>query len=127
MAIRKSKQVAYKSPIKIIFDKFSRHKDVSLVFGEPIVLGNKRVLPVAKVIYSVGGGGGYSEESEDSSGSQGEGGGGLFVIRPVGVYEITSERVTFKPIIEVKFILFLFSVFTFGVIWMLKKGIRIQR
>ncbi|MEK5038607.1 spore germination protein GerW family protein [Sporosarcina sp. FSL K6-3457] len=113
-------QVAYKSPIKVIFEKFSIQKDVSLVYGEPIKLDNKRVLPVAKVSYAVGGGGGYSGESEESSVSQGEGGGGHIVIKPVGVYEITSEKVIFKPVIEFRLIVLLASVCTFGVIWLLK-------
>lgn len=115
-------QVTYKSPIKDIFEKFSRHKDVSLVYGDPVELDNKRVLPVAKVSYAVGGGGGYSGESENSSAGQGEGGGGRIVIQPVGVYEITPEKVTFKPVIEFRWFVLLVSVCTFGVIWLLKNS-----
>ena len=126
METEKVNQVIYKSPIKIIFEKFSRNRDVSLVYGDPIELDNKRVLPVAKVSYSVGGGGGYSGEGENSPAAQGEGGGGHISIKPVGVYEITSEQVKFKPVIEYKFALILLSVFTFGVIWLLKKGTRIR-
>jgi len=113
-------QTQYKSPIKVIFEKFSSHKDVSLVFGKPIELDNKRVLPVGKVSYAVGGGGGYSGEGEGSSVGQGEGGGGHIVIKPVGVYEITPEKVTFKPVIEFRFVVFLVAFCTFGVIWLLK-------
>lgn len=115
-------QVEYKSPIRVIFEKFSIQKDVSLVYGEPIKLDNKRVLPVAKVSYAVGGGGGYSGESENSSAGQGEGGGGHIVIKPVGVYEITPEKVTFKPVNEFRWFVFLVSVCTFGVIWLLKNS-----
>lgn len=107
----------YKSPSKVIFEKFARHKDVSLVYGEPIELANKKVLPVAKALYAVGGGGGYSGESEKS---QGEGGGGYIAIKPVGVYEITSEKVMFKPVIEFRWVALLASVCTFGVICLLK-------
>ena len=115
-------QVAYKSPIRVIFEKFSRHKDVSLIYGEPIELNNKRVLPVAKVSYAVGGGGGYSGESEESSAGQGEGGGGGgdIVIKPVGVYEITPEKVTFKPVIEFRFVVLLVTVCTLGIIFLLR-------
>lgn len=115
-------QVDYKSPIKVIFEKFSIQKDVSLVYGEPIKLDSKRVLPVAKVSYAVGGGGGYSGESGNTSAGQGEGGGGHIVIKPVGVYEITSEKVTFKPVIEFRWFVLLVSVCTFGVIWLLKNS-----
>ena len=92
-----STKPVYRSPIGVIFDKFAKYKDVSLVYGEPIELENKKVLPVAKVDYYVGGGGGYSGESENSPVAQGEGGGGYISVKPLGVYEITSDKVKFKP------------------------------
>ena len=114
----------YNSPIKRIFDKFSQHKDVSLVYGKPIELEDKRVLPVAKVSYSVGGGGGYSGESDKSPATQGEGGGGCIAIKPVGVYEITNERVKFKPVIDFYLVLILASICTCGVILLFGKGLQ---
>ncbi len=116
-------QTQYKSPIKVIFEKFSIQRDVSLVYGDPIELDNKRVLPVAKVSYAVGGGGGYSGECEGSAVGQGEGGGGHIVIKPVGVYEITSGKVTFKPVVEFRFVVFLVTICTFGVILLLKNKV----
>ena len=110
------------SPIRLIFDKFSRNKDASFVYGEPISLENKKVLPVAKLEYYVGGGGGYSVTDEKESVGHGEGGGGRFSVNPVGVYEITSEKVQFKPVIHLQFILTLIFVFTFGLIVLLKKS-----
>ncbi len=113
-------QVAYKSPIRVIFEKFSRHKDVSLIYGEPIELDIKRVLPIAKVSYAVGGGGGYSGGSEGVSTGQGEGGGGHIVVKPVGVYEITPEKVTFKPVIEFRLVVLLVTVCTIGIVCLLR-------
>ncbi|WP_335869079.1 spore germination protein GerW family protein [Bacillus sp. 2205SS5-2] len=109
------------TPIGIIFNKFSMQKDVTLVYGESIDFGNKRVIPVAKISYSVGGGGGYAGENDGSSASKGEGGGGHISVTPVGVYEISSKRTKFKPIIDLKLLLSLFSVFSFGLIWLIKK------
>ena len=57
------KSSIYQSPIARIFEKFSRQQDVSLIYGEPINFENKKVLPVAKINYIVGGGGGYSGET----------------------------------------------------------------
>ena len=111
----------YKSPIRSIFEKFSREKDASLIYGEPIDLANKRVLPVASAKYYVGGGGGYSGESDQSSSNQGEGGGGFFSVKPIGVYEITSEKVKFKPIFDLNLVLVLFTVLTFGLVWVLRR------
>jgi uncharacterized spore protein YtfJ len=116
------KTAKYQSPITMIFEKFTRQKDVSLIYGEPIEFENKKILPVAKVNYIVGGGGGYSGETGNSAVAQGEGGGGHISIRPLGVYEIDSKKVKFRPIIDLKFTLSLFAVFTLGLIWLLKKG-----
>ena len=115
------KQFIYKSPIRSIFDKFSREKDVSLIYGEPIALENKRVLPVARAKYNVGGGGGYSGKSDQSSADQGEGGGGFISVKPLGVYEVTPEKVKFKPIIDLNLVFVLFTVLTFGLVWVLRR------
>lgn len=111
----------FQSPVRSIFEKFSREKDVSLIYGEPIVLENKRVLPVAKVNYFVGGGGGGAISDEENSTGQGEGGGGAFSIKPVGVYEITAEKVKFKPALPINQILTVFSVVTLGIVFLLRK------
>jgi uncharacterized spore protein YtfJ len=110
----------YRSPIGVIFDKFAKYKDVSLVYGEPIELENKKILPVAKVNYYVGGGGGYSGGSDNTPVAQGEGGGGYISVKPLGVYEITSDKVKFKPAIDLKFILMMITVCTFGLAILLK-------
>lgn len=76
------------APVTTVFKKFGNNKDVSLVFGDPIEVGLTKVVPVAKLRYGFGGGG-------DGKGA--DGGGGGFVVNPVGVYEITPDRVRFKP------------------------------
>lgn len=98
------KQAPIETPVKTIFKKFANQRDVSLVYGEPIELGLKKVVPVAKVKYAVGGGG---------DGVGGEGGGGAFKINPVGVYEITPEDVKFKSALDWKMVLSL-SILTCG-------------
>ncbi|WP_432361192.1 spore germination protein GerW family protein [Sporosarcina sp. UB5] len=75
------------TPVKTVFKKFGNNRDVSLVFGDPIEVGLTKVVPVAKLRYGFGGGG-------DNAGNNGGGGG--FIVNPVGVYEITPERVRFK-------------------------------
>ena len=82
---------------------------------------NKRILPVAKVNYFVGGGGGGAISDEENSTGQGEGGGGAFSIKPVGVYEITAEKVKFKPALPINQILTVFSVVTLGIVFLLRK------
>ena len=110
------------TPIRSIFEKFSREKDVSLIYGEPIIMDNKRILPVAKVNYFVGGGGGGGFTDEQNASGQGEGAGGAFSIKPVGVYEITEENVKFKPILPINQLLTVFSIITLGLAFLLKKS-----
>lgn len=76
------------APVTTVFKKFGTNKDVSLVFGDPIEVGLTKVVPVARLRYGFGGGG-------DGNGA--DGGGGGFIVKPVGVYEITPDRVKFKP------------------------------
>ncbi|MCM3758336.1 hypothetical protein M3197_12775 [Sporosarcina aquimarina] len=70
------------TPIKAVFKKFGVQRDVSLIYGEPVEVGLNKVIPVAKLKYAIGGGG--------------EGAGGSFSVKPVGVFEITPDHVTFK-------------------------------
>ena len=111
------------SPIRSIFDKFAQRKDASLIYGEPVEYADKKVLPVAKLRYYVGGGGGSTDNAEKES-AVGEGGGGLFSVQPVGVYEITAKKVKFKPIVTLHLLLTLLTVFMFGFVWLQKKRIR---
>ncbi|MFA9559822.1 GerW family sporulation protein [Evansella sp. AB-rgal1] len=116
----KSKDNQYEMPVKPLFDKFAKNKDVSLVFGEPIVLENKRVLPVAKVRYSFGGGSGFTEGTETSPSGHGGGGGGHVSVTPVGVYDITPKSTKFKPVVDAK--LGVLSVLSLGVFLLLWKS-----
>lgn len=106
MAEKELKQIF---PIRSIFEKFSTTRDVSLVYGDPINLENKTVLPVAKVRYNVGGGSGYDggnpEENKHQSG--GEGSGGHFLIKPLGVYDITAKKTVYKPVVPLDLIFLL--------------------
>lgn len=71
---------------------------VKTVFGDPIQMEGKTVVPVAKVAYGFGAGGGRGpmQESGDS-GDQPEGGGGGGGVRayPAGALEITPTQTRF--------------------------------
>jgi uncharacterized spore protein YtfJ len=63
-----------------------------IIFSDPIEKDGIIVVPVAKVIYGLGGGVGTR------SNDRGEGGGGGFIARPVGYIEIREGKATFKAI-----------------------------
>lgn len=65
-----------------------------MVFGEPIRLENKTILPVAKIRYGFGGGSGRGKNGDQQRG----GGGGGLVALPVGVVEVTETETRFVPI-----------------------------
>jgi len=65
---------------------------VKRVFGEPLTSDGCVVVPVAAI--RGGGGGG---DGRDTKGSDGSGGGFGMSARPVGVYRIRGEEVTWVP------------------------------
>ena len=74
---------------------------VKSVFGEPIHVNGKTVVPVAKVAYGFGGGAGQGKNG-GAPDREGEGGGGGGAVRafPAGALEITEGRTRFVPFID---------------------------
>lgn len=110
----------YTSPVKPLFEKFSKQKDVTFIYGEPIVFKNQCIVPVAKANYSFGGGGGSGVNNGEGEG-QGEGSGGIISVKPLGVYNISADRVRFKPILDLKLIIAALSGLTLGLAVLLRK------
>lgn len=72
------------------------------VFGEPVERDGVVVVPVARVRGGGGGGGGAeSAGSGDGSPSRGGGGGAGLEVRPVGVYVIRGDEVSWQPAVDV--------------------------
>jgi uncharacterized spore protein YtfJ len=70
---------------------------VTNVFGEPVVSGDRTVIPVARVRYAYGGGGKAERQTADG------GGGGYGSAVPVGVIEISPAATRFIPISQVNY------------------------
>jgi len=68
------------------------------VYGEPVVSGDKTIVPVASVAF--GGGGGFGEGTKSEKPGKGGGGGGGFRGVPAGFIEITPAGTRFVPIRE---------------------------
>ncbi|MCP3026956.1 hypothetical protein [Halobacillus sp. A5] len=109
------------TPVRSIFDKFSREKEVELVYGTPIEAGSRKVIPVAEASYYIGGGGGSSEGSENEPVTHGEGGGGYIKVKPMGVYEVTEEYTAFIPTYDTNKIVFLAALLTGAAVGCLAK------
>jgi uncharacterized spore protein YtfJ len=70
---------------------------VGTVYGEPVTVAEKKVIPVARVFCGFGGGAGTSKLSTNGpqAGGEGGGGGGGLVAIPIGVVEITPQQTRF--------------------------------
>jgi len=82
-----------------ISENLMNKASVNTVFGEPVVVEGKKVIPVAKVGCGFGGGGGGMNKRESTQDGRpqagGGGGGGGFRAVPVGVVEITPNTTRF--------------------------------
>lgn len=75
---------------------------VKQVFGEPKVVGDRTVIPVAAVSYGFGFGYGRGTERTDGQTTPARegGGGGQVRARPVAVLEVTAEGMRVEPIVD---------------------------
>lgn len=73
-------------------ERVSAGASVKNVYGEPVVVGDRTVIPAAKVRYAFGGGGGAQKGQAEGTGG---GGGGRVSARPCGVVEITPGGTRF--------------------------------
>lgn len=94
-----------------IMSHIGRKMSVRTVYGEPTILGDHAVIPVAEVKYGGGGGwgGGHGPTAELPEGEtaeefqgEGEGMGMGFGVsaRPIGALDITADGVHWAPVFE---------------------------
>src|SRR5215471_19549843 len=96
--------------IENIATRLGQNATVKNVYGEPIVAGDKTIIPVAQVALGFGGGYGKgpkkflkkennpAETGDDKEKSgEGHGGGGGMYARPKGVYEISPQGTRYIP------------------------------
>ena len=98
--------------IEKLASQFGLSASVKNVFGEPIRVGEKTIIPVAQIGYGLGGGygqqgkidttGGTGKAEQvsvppDKDGNEGAGGGGGMYAKAKGVYEVTPSSTRFIP------------------------------
>jgi len=100
--------VRTKELIDSAVDHLRASAGVKTVYGEPVVVDGKTIIPVAKVAYGFGGGVGRKQrapaaeqgkepiatEAGEGAGGGGGGGGGV-AAKPVGVVEISGQETKF--------------------------------
>jgi uncharacterized spore protein YtfJ len=76
--------------LESIAERVSARATAKSVYGDPVVVGGRTVIPIAHVRYGFGGGVGHPKADEDAGG----GGGGVWA-QPSGALEITAEGTRF--------------------------------
>ena len=66
------------------------------VYGEPVIAGERTVIPVAKIRAAFGGGGGAGRNGDEPKHAGGGGGGRVWAV-PCGVVEISPQGTRFVP------------------------------
>jgi uncharacterized spore protein YtfJ len=83
----------------LLSDRLHFGASVRNVFGDPVEVGGRTVIPVARIGYGFGAGGGAGRNEAASSGAGCGGGAGLSA-RPVGALEITAGGTRFVPFVD---------------------------
>ena len=103
---------------------------VKTVYGDPVIVDGKTVIPVARVALGFGGGTGHKKiegagGSEAAANEPDEGAGGGVSAKPIGVVEITGQDTKFIPFGQTKKLAIsalVGSGIGLGLGWMLHRG-----
>ena len=84
--------------LQSLHESLSTRAQVTSVFGEPIIAGDKTIIPVAKIAYGFGGGTGSGGLEIKTARGEGGGGGGGVGVLPVGVFEVGPQGTHFVAV-----------------------------
>lgn len=117
--------MAIQEILQSITDRMSAIATVNTVFGEPRVMHNRAIIPIAIVAGGFGAGGGEGKCGADQEGQQqegnGGGGGGGFAVRPLAVLEVTDTGTHLIPIMDLTRITIAVLGLVGGAFWMMGK------
>lgn len=105
---------------------------VRTVFGDPMEVHGRTIIPVAKVRFGFGMGMGRGKDKDDERHDDGRphatggGGGGGAVIRPLAVIEISEGRTKVTPIVDMtRLSLAAIALAAWGIFW-ISRTLRVQ-
>ena len=87
--------MSVKDILESVQQRVSADADVRRVYGEPVNVGDRTIIPVASVGYGFGGGSGSKNGGEEEAAEEGGGGGGGMGASPAGVLEVTADGTRF--------------------------------
>lgn len=80
--------------VKSLMEGFKAAADIKAVYGEPMTIFGKTLIPIARVGYGLGAGEGKGPEGTGGSGAGGGGG-----TEPVGFLLVSEDEVRFIPLV----------------------------
>ena len=80
-------------------DELQKSANVNAVFGQPVQVGEKTIIPIASVTYAFGLGFGEQEEQANEANVGGGGGAGAMA-KPLGLAEITPESTHVETVVD---------------------------
>jgi len=86
--------------LRSLGDHLQLGRSVRNVYGDPVIVGGRTVIPIARVSYGFGAGGGVNEGEKAKSKRGGSGGGAGMSARPAGDLEITEAGTRFFPFVD---------------------------
>lgn len=106
-----------------LIGRIGKKANARTVYGEPTIVGDRAVIPVAEIKYGGGGGwgGGYTpavgteaEGTAESTAGEGEGMGMGFGVsaKPIGALEVTPDGVHWSPVFDWSRLLTMWSAIT---------------
>ena len=86
--------------LKSVANSVMQAANSAQVIGEPVVAGDKTIIPavVTRIAFGAGGGGGTTNEDEETSAGSGGGGGGGVMLTPIFlIVDAAGERLLTVP------------------------------
>jgi uncharacterized spore protein YtfJ len=80
-------------------DELQKSASVNAVFGQPVQMGEKTIIPIASVRYGFGLGFGDQEDPSSEANSGGGGAAGA-IAKPLGLAEITPESTRVETVVD---------------------------
>ncbi|HDP70301.1 MAG TPA: sporulation protein [Actinobacteria bacterium] len=111
----------YDEILKEFIEQLKTTASVEAVFGEPKKIGNKTIIPVARIGMGGGTGGGETPEGEEAKGPRGHGGGMGVAAKPLGCIIVTDEDVKWMPVFDTNQAMLVGAFVLFTVMMTIKK------
>jgi uncharacterized spore protein YtfJ len=88
--------------LQTLHENLSTRAQVKSVFGDAVAVGERTIIPVAKIAFGFGAGARTGGVGETSAKGEGGGGGGGVRATPVGVFEVSTTNTRFVPVRDQK-------------------------